>query len=194
MIKLTFLATNFTPYDDFLKDLTERLNEVYPNSGLLNSLTVTHYNIPVFVSKVQEADCTCEKLKELFECYKNNNYCGEEVLEIAEQLYEAKKPNDNTFAVYCFIFKTLGYEKDNSHGNVVENNDQYAVITVNFGKIEAMISVVLHELFVIFAEKKGMVEKNGDDEHLHCNDIRCFMHPESVSLVLCERCEERLHI
>ena len=182
--KLVFLAANLFLEND-LDRLSDRFNEVYPNSGLPGLCKSVPYPVPVFITRVQDAECTQESVEKVIECYKENIYCKDELLLITESLCSVleKDTEQDTKLIFCFICKEA-FHKDSHGTSEFDEEKGIGVITAVFGRLDAIVSTVLHELYELLA---------GADESddLHCDSMACFMNPDSVSLFLCDNCKKR---
>lgn len=186
---LSFLAANLFLEKDYLDEISKRLNDVYPKSGLPGSLKSVAFPVAVFVSKVQDADCTEDSFEKFMKCAKEEIYCKYEMSKIAQSissLTDFSHKNKDVRQIFCFIFKD---PLKDSHGDVDDNKDddiEKVIMTIRFGRADAVISTTLHEIFeLIFID-------DDEGEDVHCNDPNCFMNTDSVSLVLCDTCKERL--
>ena len=84
--KLIFLAANLFLDEDYLNRLSDRFNGVYPNSGLPGLCKSVPYPVPVFINKIQDAECDQESIEKVIKCYRENTFCEDEFLLITESL------------------------------------------------------------------------------------------------------------
>lgn len=187
-LKLIFLAANLFLDEDYLDRLSERFNEIYGSSGLPGSLRAVAYPVPVFVNKVQDADCTQESVETVIKCYKESKYCISELWEITKAVCNLSdfKFEEEIKRIFCFIFNE-SLLKDSLGDAEFDDDKRTAVVTVRFGRMDAIISTVFHELYELLLEGD-----EGNDKDLHCNNSACYMNPDSVALTLCNKCIGRI--
>ncbi len=184
---MVFLAANLFLDKDDLDRFSDRFNTLYGSSGLPGSCKSVPYPVPVFINRVQDADCTQEDVETVIECYKENIYCKDELLLITESLCSVleKDTEQDTTLIFCFICKEA-FRKDAHGTSEFDEEKGIGVITVAFQRLDAIVSTTLHEIFELLVE----VDESDD---LHC-DLDCFMNPDSVALTLCDKCKRSVQL
>ena len=97
--------------------LSDRFNETVSKSGLPGSHNSVYHSIPIYIDRVFDADCGEEETEKVIKCWRENRYCNDKFLQIAQSLNRLHKTDKTSECIICFVCPSAKSNLKDSHGD-----------------------------------------------------------------------------